>query len=74
MPPNVGSSFDTISINLYGSFSLISKSNTSTSANRLNKTPLPSITGFEASAPISPNPRTAVPLLITATRLPREVY
>src|SRR2546429_8277566 len=30
---------------------------------------LPSITGLEASAPMSPRPRTAVPLEITATRL-----
>ncbi len=44
------------------------------SANILNSTPLPSITGFEASGPISPNPNTAVPLLITPTRLPLAVY
>ena len=68
MPPNVGS------INLTalmisstsGVSSSISK--TSISAKRLNKTPFPSITGFPARAPISPNPKTAVPLEITATR------
>jgi len=43
-------------------------------ANFLNSTPLPSITGLEASGPMSPKPSTAVPLEITATRLPRLVY
>ena len=46
----------------------------STPANFLNRTPLPSITGFEASAPMSPRPSTAVPFEITATKLPRLVY
>ena len=45
----------------------------STSAKRLNSTLLPSITGLEASEPRSPRPRMAVPLVITATRLPLEV-
>ena len=49
-------------------------SKTSISAKILNKTPLPSITGLDASGPISPKPRTAVPLEITATKLPFEVY
>jgi hypothetical protein len=40
---------------------------TSISANILNNKPFPSITGFEASGPISPNPKT-VPLVITATK------
>jgi hypothetical protein len=35
---------------------------------------LPSITGFEASGPISPSPKTAVPFVITATKLPLAVY
>jgi hypothetical protein len=56
-----------------GSRSLISMSNTSMPANFLNSTPLPSITGFAASGPIAPSPRTAVPLVMTATRLPRAV-
>ena len=43
-------------------------------ANFLNNTPLPSITGLPASAPILPKPSTAVPLEITATKLPRAVY
>src|ERR1700722_11522040 len=48
-------------------------SKTITSANRLSKTALPFLTGFAASAPVSSGPRTAVPLLATATRLPRPV-
>ena len=43
-------------------------------ANFLNRTPLPSITGLEAKGPMSPNPNTAVPLVITATKLPLLVY
>ncbi len=38
-------------------------------AKALNIAHLPSITGIAANAPISPNPRTAVPSLITATLL-----
>lgn len=56
------------------SSSSTSMSNTSIPANFLNRTPLPSITGLPASAPMLPNPSTAVPLEITATRLPRAVY
>ena len=41
-------------------------------ANFLNSTALPSITGLAASGPIAPRPSTAVPLLITPTRLPRR--
>ena len=40
----------------------------------MNKTALPSITGFEAMAPRFPNPSIAEPLLITATRFPFVVY
>ena len=49
-------------------------SNTSMSAKILKSKPLPSITGFDASGPISPSPNTAVPLEITATRLDLLVY
>ena len=49
-------------------------SNTSIPANFLNKTALPSITGLAANGPISPKPSTAVPLVITATKLPLLVY
>ena len=56
------------------SVQLISTSMASTSAKRLNSTPLPSITGLDANAPRLPRPRIAVPFEITATRLPLEVY
>jgi hypothetical protein len=48
-------------------------SNTSMPANFLNRQPLPSMTGFAASGPMLPRPSTAVPLVMTPTRLPREV-
>ena len=73
IPPKVGSRLATISTNLSGSLSLISMSNTSMPANFLNRQAFPSITGLPASAPILPRPSTAVPLVITATRLAREV-
>jgi hypothetical protein len=41
----------------------------SMSANRLNSTALPSITGMAALGPMSPRPRTAVPSVMTATEL-----
>ena len=40
------------------------------SANLLNNTDLPSITGFEAKDPKLPKPNIADPLLITATKFP----
>ena len=43
-------------------------------ANSLNNIALPSITGIDASGPISPRPNTAVPSDTTATRFPFEVY
>ncbi len=73
MPPNVGSSAAMMSTSLSGSHSATSMSNTSMPANFWNSTPLPSITGFAASGPMLPRPRTAVPFVITATRLPRAV-
>ena len=45
----------------------------SISANLLNKTALPSMTGFDAKAPKLPSPKIADPLLITATKFPFEV-
>ena len=74
MPPKVGSKDFTISMNLSGSDSLISISNTSMSANILNKTALPSMTGLLANAPILPKPNTAEPLVITPTKFPLAVY
>ena len=64
--------FTTVMISA-GSFEVSSMSMESTSANRLKRMLLPSITGLEAKAPRSPSPRIAVPLEITATRLPLDV-
>ena len=74
MPPKVGSKDFTISINLSGSDSLISISNTSMSAKILNNTAFPSITGLLASGPIFPKPKTADPFVITPTKFPLAVY
>ena len=74
MPPKVGAMAFTVSINLSGSFSFTSISNTSIPAKILNNSPFPSITGLPANGPISPNPNTAVPFEITATKFPLEVY
>jgi hypothetical protein len=73
MPPSVGSIAAMMSTSLSGSRSASSMSNTSMPANFLNRQPLPSITGLAASGPMSPRPSTAVPLVMTPTRLPREV-
>ncbi len=73
-PPKVGSIAATASISAWGSSSSNSTSNTSMSAKRLNSTPFPSMTGFEAWAPMSPSPRTAEPFETTPTRLPFVVY
>ena len=54
----------------FGSELSISISIESMSANRLNKTALPSITGLEAKEPKLPKPNITEPLLITATKLP----
>ena len=74
IPPNVGAIAFTVLINNSGSVASNSMSKTSISAKILNSKPFPSITGLEASGPISPNPRTAVPLEMTATRFPLLVY
>ena len=74
IPPKVGAIAFTALINASGSFASTSISNTSIPAKILNSSPFPSITGLEASGPISPKPSTAVPLEITATRFPLLVY
>ncbi|MCY1231763.1 hypothetical protein D3C86_1214590 [compost metagenome] len=74
IPPKVGAIFFTVSINFSTSFVSTSMSKTSISAKILNSNAFPSITGLEASGPISPNPKTAVPFEITATRFPLAVY
>ena len=70
MPPNDGPRNFTALMNSSGSSVSTSRSIESTSAKRLNRTALPSITGLEASAPRLPRPRIAVPLEMTATMLP----
>ena len=74
IPPKVGAIFFTVSTKASTSLVPTSISNTSIPANILNNSPFPSITGLEASGPISPSPKTAVPFVITATRLPFAVY
>ena len=70
MPPKVGAISRTALMNSSGSSVSSSMSIEFTSAKRLKSTDLPSITGFEPSAPRLPRPSTAVPFEITATRLP----
>ncbi len=73
MPPKLMPMFLMTVISSSGSLVETSMSMESTSAKRLKRIDLPSITGLEASAPRSPRPRMAVPLEITATRFPLEV-
>ena len=68
-PPKDGPIKDTALMKASVSDVSNSRSMPSISANFLNRTALPSITGFDAAAPMSPSPRTAVPLEMTATRL-----
>ena len=70
IPPKEGPKYLTELINSSVSSVSISRSMESISENLLNKTALPSITGFEADAPKFPSPSIAVPFVITATRLP----
>ena len=74
IPPKVMEIRLTVSIKACGLSASTSISNTSTPAKRLNNTPLPSITGLDASGPKLPRPKIAVPSEITATRLPLPVY
>ncbi len=74
IPPKVGAIRATVSMKAFGSRASTSMSKTSMSAKRLKRIPLPSMTGLAASGPMLPRPRTAVPLEITATRLPFAVY
>ena len=70
IPPKLGAKFFILLIISSGSSESISRSIESMSANLLNKTAFPSITGFDANAPKLPIPKIADPLLITATRFP----
>ena len=67
IPPQLGERYLTELINSSISSVSTSISTESISANFLNRTYLPSITGLEAAAPRLPKPKTAVPLEITAT-------
>ena len=73
MPPKVGAR--NFTVRTISSTSLVSRQmgKASTSANSLNSSALPSMTGMAASGPISPRPRTAVPSDTTATRFPLAV-
>ena len=74
IPPKVGAIAFTVCIKSSTSVASTSISKTSMSANILKSNPFPSITGFDASGPISPRPKTAVPFVITATKFPLAVY
>ena len=73
IPPKVGSIAVTVLMMSSGSSWSSSMSKTSMSAKRLKSTPLPSITGFEACAPMSPRPSTAEPFETTPTMFPFAV-
>ena len=73
IPPKLHAKFLILFMISFESWLSISKSIESMSANLLNKTALPSITGLDANAPKLPIPRIAEPLLITATKFPFEV-
>ena len=70
IPPKLGEKFLMLLTISFGSSESISRSIESMSANLLNKTAFPSMTGFDAKAPKFPIPKIADPLLITATRFP----
>jgi hypothetical protein len=73
IPPKVGAIALTVSMNLSISLTSTYIKNIDISKD-FKQQRLPSITGFEASGPISPSPKTAVPFVITATKLPLAVY
>ena len=70
IPPNVPLIFFIVSTIESVLLLSISISIESMSANLLNRTDFPSITGLEASEPRLPSPKIAEPLLITATKFP----
>ena len=74
IPPKVGEMDLTVLMNWSTSLVSTSISKQSKSANILNSNPFPSITGFDASGPMSPRPKTAVPLDMTATKFDFAVY
>ena len=73
IPPKVGARY--LTVLMISSVSVVSRQmgKASTLANALKRMDLPSITGMAASGPMLPRPRTAVPSVTTATRLPLAV-
>ena len=70
IPPNDGAKFLIELIISSVFFEVYFKINRIYISKSFKQTALPSITGFDASAPKLPKPRIAEPLLITATKLP----
>ena len=73
MPPKEPEMLYTVWTNSSTSLVLTHRGNASMPPKVLNRTHLPSITGIPASGPMSPRPSTAVPSVMTATRLCRRV-
>ena len=67
IPPKSGAISFTVSTILSGSLCRGRSGRRRRSANSLNSIALPSITGIEASGPMSPRPSTALPSVTTAT-------
>ncbi len=74
IPPKLGEMRFTVSTNASTSLASTSISILSISANILKSKAFPSMTGLDANGPMSPRPKTAVPLDMTATRFPLAVY
>ncbi len=72
-PPKDGASRTTVSTISSTPVQASAIGTASTPPNCLNRIALPSITGSEASGPMSPSPRTAVPSVTTATTLDFQV-
>lgn len=64
----IGQIFLIRSLTFSGFFSVIHKGTRSTPPSYLNKQDFPSITGNPSNAPMSPNPNTAVPLVMIADK------
>ena len=64
----------TMSATRFGSVSVRRTGTPLSPASSAKSAALPSITGSPASGPMLPSPRTAVPLVTTATVLPSAVY
>ncbi len=72
-PPKDGASRTTVSTISSTSVQASAIGTASTPPNCLNRIALPSMTGSEASGPMSPRPSTAVPSVTTATVLAFQV-